>query len=270
MNDGNGLNNNELFPARVFVLIPEESDEAIVIRRGPAETVGVFSWNLKSDEVKAHQWLKGRIYEYVSDISPNGEYLFYSANKKGEGYTVISRSPWLKAISLWRNVGGVGGVGGGLLVGNSSYMLYDGHEAYSEFVSKKLVRTERDNELLKHGVYPARLMRHGWKVKEREKRTTTFIKKIDNGWGLEKVWNVSIGKKPKGKGLFWEFHRLINGSTVIEKSGWEWCEYINNDLMWSEGGCLYKGLINANGELSEPELIHDFNLDAFEEECAPY
>lgn len=53
------------FPARVFVLVPEKSDKAIIIRRGPAKVVGIFQWNIKTDEIESFQWLKGRIYEYV-------------------------------------------------------------------------------------------------------------------------------------------------------------------------------------------------------------
>ena len=64
------------FPARVFILIPEKDHRAIVIRRGPAEKIGIYSWNTKTDQVCVSQWLKGRVYEYFSDVSPDGDHLY--------------------------------------------------------------------------------------------------------------------------------------------------------------------------------------------------
>jgi hypothetical protein len=163
------------YPARVFVLIPENNGQAIVIRRGPAEQVGIFAWDTRTDVINRYQWLKGRIYEYFSDISPDGKHFIYSANKKGEGYTVISRSPWLKAISYWRNVGGYGG---GLFLGNKRYMLYDGSDSYSKFISKDILSIRRDNNLLQYGVYHARLLRRNWRVAAHEERGITYCKDI--------------------------------------------------------------------------------------------
>src|ERR1044072_1506626 len=95
------------FPARVHALIPQNGKTAVVIRRGPSKRVCILSWNTETDEVSVSQWLKGRIYERRSDISPDGKYWAYFAmNGQWESevkgaWTAIARTPWLKAISLF-------------------------------------------------------------------------------------------------------------------------------------------------------------------------
>jgi hypothetical protein len=254
-------------PARVFALIPEKSDKAIIIRRGPAKVVGVFQWDVKTDEITSFQWLKGRVYEYFSDISPRGNYLIYSANKKGDGYTVISRSPWLKALSFWNNVGGWGG---GIFLGENKYLLYDGSEAYGKFRSKEFMPSNTGRQLLKNGVYPARLQRRDWSIKSQRKSEIIFNKTIRKDIFFEKIWQRNIGERLKGKGEFSEFHRLVIGSRIIELHTWEWGEWLNDNFVWSENGCLFRASLENGTDIGEPCLIYDFNLSQFEEKIAPY
>ena len=67
------------FPARIHVLLARDSPRAVVIRRGPSKEVASILWDRSSDEFSLGQWLKGRIYEMRSDISPDGEYWIYFA-----------------------------------------------------------------------------------------------------------------------------------------------------------------------------------------------
>ena len=253
------------FPARIFILIPEENHRAIVIRRGPAEKTGIYSWNIKTDQVRVAQWLKGRVYEYFSDVSPDGDHFLYSANKKGFGYTVVSRAPWLKAITLTRNVGGLGG---GIFASNNSYMLGDGNDCYNEFASPKFTSIKRDFEMHKYGVYCARLRKRGWVVKSINSARITLLKRIDQHTSLEKL--INHNSRRKGKGSWWEFHRLIYKGVVYEKPDWEWCEWLNNQLVWTEGGILYRGRISVATRSLTGKLIYNFNLDSFIEVTAPY
>lgn len=253
--------------ARVFVLIPEKNDNAILLRRGPSKIVGVFQWNIKSDKVVAFQWLKGRIYEYFSDISPNGKYFIYSANKKGNGYTAISQSPWLKAISFWNNAGGRGG---GIFSGKKQYILYDGSDNYSNYLCEELTLSTTGWQQLEHGVYPARLQRSGWKILSKQQSGLVFIKKISDNILLEKVWERNVGKSNTGKGEFSEYHRVIINSNVIEYPKWEWCEWLKNNLVWSENGCLFRASLANKARIQKPMLIHDFNQEEFGEKQAPY
>jgi hypothetical protein len=253
--------------AKNFVLIPTKSHKALVIRRGPAKQVGVFLWDLKSDEIKGYQWLKGRIYEYFSDLSPDGKYFLYSANKKGESYTALSRAPWIKALSLWRNVGGYGG---GVLNSNDSYMLFDGSETYNTYRTKALSGVSRNRELLEHGVYPARLLRNGWSLIEKTEEYLKFSKELGKSKSIIKTWHNWTPSTPNGTPSFWESHQLVFDNECIQKDSWEWCEVYRNQLLWSERGCIYRSLKSDIFKIKAPKLVHDFNHESFVERLAPY
>lgn len=274
------MKKSEIIPARVFVLTAKNSHNAVVLRRGPSAIVGVYSWNLENDDVQVRQWLKGRIYEYQSDLSPSGKYLIYSANKKGDGYTVISRAPWIKAISHWDN----GGFwGGGIFLGNRSYMLYDGIDSTYNLKDKDLIWISRDilfdkeralspieNALVEHGLYAARLVERGWSIEMDNKERMVFVKRLDGHCTLEKVFVKGGMPRIEGKGSYWEFHRIVAGNDVHEQPDWEWCEWIGGYLLWSEKGCLYRGALDEKCAVKGKKLVYDFNPDRFEERIAPY
>src|SRR5258706_7548419 len=106
------------FPARLHVLLASKAPLGLVFRRGPANAVCTGGWNRARDEFQLGQWLRGRIYERRSDLSPDGRHLIYfamngrwSSETRGS-WTAISRPPWLKAIALFGkgdcwNCGGV-------------------------------------------------------------------------------------------------------------------------------------------------------------------
>jgi len=60
------------FAARIHVLLASDAPVGLVIRRGPSKCVATLLWNRKTDEFQLGQWLKGRIYERRSDLSPDG------------------------------------------------------------------------------------------------------------------------------------------------------------------------------------------------------
>ena len=258
---------SELVIAKNFVLIPAKSHNALVIRRGPSKQVGIFSLNLKSKEVQCFQWLKGRIYEYFCDISSDGKYLIYSAIQKGESYTVISKAPWLKALSLWRNVGGCVG---GLISKDASYMLFDGDESYNEFRSSDCKASYSDRQVLENGVYSARLELSGWKLKESNEQQKVFVKKLGKNTVLEKIWHKWSSTSEVGKPSLWEHHELIVKGERIKKNHWEWCEEYKNYLYWSEHGKIYRTQKARLDSVDDYELVHDFNSYEFVEMAAPY
>ena len=263
--------------ARLFVLIPKESHNAIIICRRSSKKVGVFQWDMLTNKVKVSQWMKGRIYEHFSDVSPDGKHFIYSMNQKGWGYTVISKAPWIKAISMWENVGGWGG---GIFISNTQYMLYDGCMGYKKFVDKSLeyVKKEKFNmenvsfrvkylEFLNGLLYPQRLMDRDWERVSKSNNIEVFQKNIKKNTLLEKtVYGYPHGANLKGKGQFWETHKLITNDTVEEKDDWEWCEYRYDNIYYAEKGCLYEMSDISN----EAKLIYDFNDEKFVESIAPY
>jgi hypothetical protein len=95
-----------------------------------------------------------------------------------------------------------------------------------------------------------------------------LLKRIDPHTSLEKLINQN--SRQKGKGSWWELHRLIHNDVVYEKPDWEWCEWLNNQLVWTEGGCLYSGRISGAIHSLTGKLIYNFNPDNFIEVAAPY
>jgi len=250
------------FPARVFALIPMEDDNAIILRRGPSSYVGVFRWNIQDDSIEVCQWLaEGRIYEYFSDLSPDGKHFIYSANKNGFGYTAISYAPWIRPLSFWKNVGLMGG---GIFLDNKEYVLCNGNH-YNEFIDKSL---EHISKKLEHGVYHERLIRNQWSIKIKEENTTIYRKQICGNVELEKIF--TRGDYQEGKGIFSESHKLVYHDSVEDKPYWEWAEWIENTLYWSEKGCLYEAQLGENNKIGIASLIYDFNPEVYVKREAPY
>ena len=67
------------FKPRIHVLLARHAPVGVVIRRGPSKSVCTILWDRRRDEFRLGQWLKGRIYERRSDLSPDGKYLIYFA-----------------------------------------------------------------------------------------------------------------------------------------------------------------------------------------------
>ena len=69
--------------AKLHAILPRKGDKAVVFRRGPSSCVAVIGWDLGKDTFMVGQWLRGRIYPFRCDLSPDGEYLLYFAAKYG-------------------------------------------------------------------------------------------------------------------------------------------------------------------------------------------
>jgi hypothetical protein len=263
--------------ARIFALIPTEGDNAIIICRRSTKRTGVFGWDMLTNKVTASQWLKSRIHEYFSDITPDGKHFIYTSNDKGYGYTAISKAPWIKATSFWWDIGMNGG---GFFIDNKRYILNNGKVGYHEFLDKSLIGIKSGEFAQKNqplnAVYEAlftdytfcaRLLKNGWILKGKENKTHIFTKHIDENTLLEKiVYGYPHGRNIKGKGSFWEAHKIVRGKTIEEKEDWEWCEYKYDNIYYAQKGCLYE-LSSVNGE---SKLIYDFNEEEFVERIAPY
>lgn len=272
------------FPARLHVLVPKNSANALVIRRGPSKETCVLSWDTTNDRFAAAQWLKERIYERRSDISPNGKFWIYFAmngqwkSRTKGSWTAIARAPWLKAISLFAK--GDCWHGGGLFVGNRSYWLNNGygHEKLAD--TSELTSTDPPEGLQYFGgecptVYYNRLMRARWLCSGRIENgrhdgRTIFEKPLPRGWTFRKICHEQIGA-PKGKGCYWDEHSLISKSgSEVAFPDWEWAELVNSHITFAKDGCLFRTRIKSAGELSDVTLIHDFNEYKFENREAPY
>jgi len=271
-------------PARVHVLLARKAPLGVVIRRGPSKHVCTLLWNRRHDTFTLGQWLKGRVYERRSDLSPDGKYLIYFAmsgqisSETGGAWTAISRAPYLKAIGLWRK--GDTWHGGGLFLDDGSYWINggDGHEPLR--VPQKLVRAseypaagENVDECV--GVYYPRLRRDGWRLAHLDDDigdplATTLEKPIGGGWILRKL--VYAAPPPGcGHGHRTEGHQLVHTETgsVGNFPLWEWADLDGDRLVWSEGGRLLAGRMKPDG-LAEARELFDFNGMHFERVAAPY
>lgn len=265
--------------ARLHVILARHERTGIIIRRGPSKSVCTVLWDRKTDKFKLGQWLRGRIYERRSDLSPDGKHFIYFAmNGKWESetkgaWTAISKTPYLKAISLFAK--GDCWNGGGLFTTDNKFWLNDGygHKALKESQKfhrdLKFTQEYRRGECL--GVYFPRLLRDGWTHRKHvSKEVDIFEKLLNNGWILRKIAHAQIDAPP-GKGCYWDEHELenSNSSKLIKFPEWEWADLDKNRLVWVMHGQLWAGFVKRDG-IQNQKCLGDFNEMNFEAIAAPY
>ena len=272
------------FAPRIHVLLASHAPVGLVIRRGPSKCVATVLWDRRRDEFKLGQWLKGRIYERRSDLSPDGKFAIYFAmngkwSSESQGsWTAISRAPYLKAIAFFPK--GDGWHGGGLWTGENTYWLNDGG---GHMMAHDTTAVHRDRTYQPsgdyggecRGVYYHRLLRDGWELVDRmsagkSKCKDIFEKNIGKGWTLRKIAHAEIGA-PAGKGCYWDEHELVGSgeNQFIHCPTWEWADLDGKRLVWAENGKLRAAKVQREGLAEEVEL-HDFNDMTFEAVQAPY
>jgi len=272
------------FAPRIHVLLASDAPVGLVIRRGPSRCVATLLWNRKTDEFQMGQWLKGRIYERRSDLSPDGKhFLYFAMNGKWKSeasgaWTAISLAPYLKAIALFPK--GDCWHGGGLWTANSIYWLNDGY-GHTVLQNTKAVRRNwwwspwqsYGGECL--GVYYHRLIRDGWTHQKTHqdsglKRRDIFEKPCPGGWVLRKIAHAEMGAPP-GKGVYWDEHELFHPSseTLIPCPQWEWAELDGRRIVWAMEGRLESAKPTKQG-LTNTKVLCDLNNMAFTAIRAPY
>lgn len=273
------------FPARLHVVSAEDTPISVIFRRGPSKNVCTILWDRSTDAFSVGQWMKGRIYERRSDISPDGKYLIYFAmNGKWDSetkgsWTAISKAPYLKAIALFAK--GDCWNGGGLFTGKRKYWLNDGYG------HEELLRTSevnRDDTFKPEtyfggectGVYYPRLLRNGWHLTKREEQEkwnseSVFEKPLSDGWILRKIAHEQL-YSPPGKGCYWDEHELVHEASgeIVKKPDWEWADLDGKFLIWAEKGALFRAIISGTAGLGSPQLLRSFTDISFEPTEAPY
>jgi len=207
----------EQFPARLHVLLARDAKVGLIIRRGPSKQTATFLWDRKRDTVTLGQWLKGRIYERRSDLSPDGKHLIYFAmngywksESKGS-WTAVSRAPYLKALAFYPK--GDCWNGGGLWTTQSTYWLNESYIEHKTGHESPVIK--RDDQFFPQehygaectGVYYLRLIRDGWRHLGQEGDADIFEKYVSKGWTLRKIAHAQINHPP-GKGCYWDEHAL--------------------------------------------------------------
>ncbi len=273
------------FPARLHVLMAARAPLGVVLRRGPTNAVCSMLWDRAKDSFQIGQWVRHRIYERRSDISPDGRYLIYFARNsawqsetKGT-WTAVSRAPWLKAVVLF----GKGDCwnGGGMFTSETRYWLNAG---CGHFLIRDSGEVEQDRDFKPTGsyggecasVYYRRLQRDGWVLKDKldagwGSAFTVFEKALPHGWTLRKYARAEVGPHPRGHGCYWDEHEIeqLELGQRLQRPNWEWAELDGETLVWAEGGCLYRAPV-LREEMGEARLLFDFNGMEFEPIEAPY
>lgn len=167
-----------------------------------------------------------------------------------------------------------------MFINDKSYWLNDGCGHDSLFISQEVTRNKFYKPQNNYGgeclnVYYNRLQRDGWNVlADREigkwHLQTVFEKKLLHGWIIQKICHAQTDA-PLGKGCYWDEHELRDrNGNILNKTKWEWADWLDNAIVFAEDGCLYKILIENSNKLGEAQLIHDFNGYKFENRQAPY
>jgi hypothetical protein len=281
--DNDGMHHR--FPARLHVLLASAAPVGVVLRRGPVNAVCSILWNRETDEFRIGQWVRARIYERRSDISPDGRHMIYFARSarwqsetKGS-YTAVSRVPWLKAVVLFGK--GDCWQGGGLFTSSSQYWLNGGCCHFlirdsGEITSDPDFRPTEFYGGECPGVYYPRLQRDGWVLKDRldaglGTAMAVFEKALPNGWTLRKYAHAEAGTKAQGRGCYWDEHELEHSESHerISLPKWEWADLDGTTLVWAEDGLLKRATLDRNG-LGNPKILYNFNGLEFERRTAPY
>jgi hypothetical protein len=274
------------FPPRLHVLLARDARCAVILRRGPSKTTCCIGWDRRNDTFTTGQWLRGRIYERRSDLSPDGKHLIYFAmngrwtsETKGS-WTAISKAPYLKAITLlgkgdcWH--------GGGLFRTNTRYWLNDGYGHKPLLDSSRITRDKTWQPSAYYGgeclhVYFNRLQRDGWTLRPEltpnDDAPTVFDKPARAGWILRKYAHAGIDH-PEGKGVYYDRHALVRTdsaetNSTLDCPEWEWADLDGKRLVWTTAGRLHSAYLKQSGLVNE-EVLHDFTDMTFSAIAAPY
>lgn len=263
---------------RLHILMAREAAKAVVIRRGPSKQVCTIGWDRRTDTFTLGQWLKGRIYERRSDLSPRGTHLIYFAMNGIKSWTAISRAPYLKAVGFWEK--GDCWHGGGLFLTEDEYWINWGYGHTVEREPEGLRRAEWHLHQDEYGsectsVYYIRLQRDGWQLvagpmKSRHSGLTVFEKPLPGGCILRKFAR-SGPPRDRGKGCYYDEHELEQpeqGQTLVFPT-WEWAEFDRRRLVWTEAGKLFAAQLLPEG-VGDATQLADFNAMKFEPIEAPY
>lgn len=268
-------------PPRMHVLIARDAPVAVVFRRGPAKQVATLSWNLKTDEISLGQWLKGRIYAYRSDLSPDGKHMIYFAmngrwsDAMRGSWTAVSKAPWLTALHVypWGDCWN----GGGLFLDNQRYWL-NGKAARLEVACPLKAVDTPPLGIVPHfgecpGIYLPKLARDGWmqtgESRAKGESMWHFEKPVRANWTLRKTFHAGIAKGPN-KECYFETYALTGpGQTSMDMQGVEWADIHNRSVLYAKGGALWRMRIHAKSA-SEAKQVADLSDMQFERRTAPY
>jgi hypothetical protein len=269
-------------PCRLFGLLARDVPRAVILRRGPTRLVQQILWHTDTDTFEEGQWFYGRIYEWGSDLSPDGSLFLYLARKAEtqerkqsrttHKWTALSQPPYFTALSLWP--AGDTWQGGGMFLSNHAlWLCYDRSEIkerhYKHLAIEASFKPER---MLEQSV------RDGWQLVQRGQFGFEGLRGITH---QPTIWQKH--RPDQRYCLVKEFYRapnfriesliyLVDTATgtqqLLEETTW-----INWDhrgrLVFARSGKLFASLPLADHPL-QVEEIADFNSNTPTSVIAPY
>lgn len=284
--------------AHLHLLLATENDRALLIKHGPGRGSCTLGWDRACDQVELGQCLRSRIN--FCDLSPDGEHLVYCVDKhryqvEHSVYTVLSRAPWLKALSFWSGDGTFGahpttgrfcrndeGVLG-LLVGRNFGQRWD--EARVPLFTE---RPSAWRDFLQGSYWFDRLQRDGWIAEtnfERVDRKTAegiaawhgsvhravFAKPLLYGWWLEQTHWCGLNDD-ENRGISFETFALRPpDGTRLSCDGWTSADWDARRcrVVWTADNQLHAAALSAAG-LAPAVLLYDARDVGFVARKAPY
>ncbi len=257
-------------PPRLHVLTATQSDNAVILRRGPSAQVAALSWDRRRNKVELGRWINGRIHEYRCDLSPDGKHLVYFACHGSRCWTAVSRTPWLAAIAFWPQADSW--FGGGAFTDEGA--LWRNGAAAEDHLPDGLVPAPID-------AYPqstdgfhmgdlaaSRLERRGWNRIEGARYETVLQLELSSGFALRQ--SFSLGRK--NRAMISSSYALIapGEENIADLNGWEWADFFENKIQWAEKGAIWQAKISREAGLVERHLVYDLTPMRFEAIKAPY
>ena len=269
-------------PPRLAVLLAAKCTKSIIVCRHTSKRTVIIGWDRKNDTFMVGQWLKGKVYPYRSDVSPDGSHwIYFAMDARNNTYTCVARTPYLKAVDFYTK--GDAWNGGGLFLSDKAYWLNDGGLSHKEQRRESGLSMERTDPFENYEecqtgedpfIYFRRLEREGWLRRKHVKgdrfnEEYTFTKRINRRYHLIKIFHAGLNH-PIGRGAYYETYQIYDEKSkeTVEYPEWEWAEVDNNRVIWAEGGKLFAA--ENNKLLKEKTELFDAAKLQFELLEAPY
>jgi hypothetical protein len=263
--------------SRLYVLLAREAPTGVILKRGPGKWTQLILWRTDNDAFELGQWFKGRVWETVCDLSPNGKLLLYCVSKVNSftlqdkeythTWTAVSKPPYFTALALWPN-GDANEPGGGVFLDNNTVKLNFSAPHHNEFRPRGL-KIIRDVPKTRLPFSDRRFEESGWLIEQEG------LWEYPYGCVRPQIWrkDSAVGDLSlihRTDGLRYRHYLVRDNSTGIEmpmkETGWiDWEQ--NGRLVFNRGHHLCT--VNRFDELNSPEVIADFSTQSFYELQAP-
>jgi hypothetical protein len=265
-------------PPRLFVLTATESSMAVVLRRGPSGQVATIGWDRATGAFETGQWLRGKIFEHRSDLSPDGRHMVYlagtgnPASPSGGWWTAVSRAPWLKAI-VFLPQGDTWGGGGAFAAPGRVWLnglAPSGVDWPRDLAPDPdpLAFPPSTDGFHMGATVVAKMVRRGWEHVGGERYDAVLEKPL----GLDVALRLSFETQARNRAIISNRYALVDRSSgaAEDRPDWEWAETWGGHLQHATRGAIFAAPLDALGVPGAATEVQDFTGMKFEPIAAPY